>query len=50
MNEYPVAPCHTEYIIEDFKYTLVEGECTWFFRCFFFFLKKKLPKYLTKYC
>ena len=28
MNEYPVEPCHTEDIIEDFKYTLTEGECT----------------------
>jgi hypothetical protein len=35
MNEYPVAPCHTEDIIEDFKYTLVEGECTWFSSVFF---------------
>ena len=28
MNEYPVEPCHTEDIIEDFKYTLTEGGCT----------------------
>ncbi len=28
MNEFPAAPCHTENIIEDFKYTLAEGECT----------------------
>ena len=30
MNEFSVEPCHTDNVIEDFKYLQTAGECTWF--------------------
>lgn len=46
MNEFSVEPCHTENIIEDFKYCEEIGECTWYSSAFFY---EKFNKRLDKY-
>lgn len=40
MNEFSVESCHTDNVIEDFKYLQTAGESTWFLSAFYLFFQK----------